>query len=86
MTDTALHRPTPGADAAVSATRARPLHTDIPEVAPQFDDFAAVVDTITVSRASIGCIVPAYNEEESIGQVLESLLGQTRLPTSSTSW
>ncbi|MCM3655941.1 glycosyltransferase family 2 protein [Agromyces mediolanus] len=80
MTDTALHRPTPGADAAVSATRARPLHTDIPEVAPQFDDFAAVVDTITVSRASIGCIVPAYNEEESIGQVLESLLGQTRLP------
>lgn len=32
------------------------------------------------SRSTIGCIIPAYNEEETIGPVLESLLNQTRLP------
>lgn len=31
-------------------------------------------------RPSIGCVIPAYNEADSITQVLESLLNQTRLP------
>lgn len=31
-------------------------------------------------RATIACVIPAYNEEESIAEVLTSLLSQTRLP------
>jgi biofilm PGA synthesis N-glycosyltransferase PgaC len=31
-------------------------------------------------RPTVGCIIPAYNEEESIAGVLDSLLMQTRLP------
>ncbi len=51
-----------------------------PELEAYADDFVAVVDTLSQTRATIGCIVPAYNEEESIAEVLESLLAQTRLP------
>ncbi|WP_308796914.1 glycosyltransferase family 2 protein [Agromyces silvae] len=51
-----------------------------PELEAYADDFVAVVETLPDNRATIGCIVPAYNEEESIAEVLESLLGQTRLP------
>ncbi|MFK0007697.1 glycosyltransferase [Paenarthrobacter sp. NPDC090520] len=32
------------------------------------------------SRAPIACVIPAYNEEETIAEVLTSLLNQTRLP------
>ncbi|MCU1517873.1 MAG: putative glycosyltransferase [Pseudarthrobacter sp.] len=32
------------------------------------------------SRATIACVIPAYNEEETIAEVLTSLLNQTRLP------
>lgn len=31
-------------------------------------------------RASIACVIPAYNEEETIAEVLQALLKQTRLP------
>jgi cellulose synthase/poly-beta-1,6-N-acetylglucosamine synthase-like glycosyltransferase len=31
-------------------------------------------------HATISCIIPAYNEQSTIGDVLTSLLGQTRLP------
>ena len=31
-------------------------------------------------HATISCIIPAYNEQSTIGDVLSSLLGQTRLP------
>lgn len=31
-------------------------------------------------RASIACVIPAYNEEDSIAEVLQSLLKQSRLP------
>ncbi len=43
-------------------------------------DFAASVEDIKAYRPTIGCIVPAYNEAESIAEVLQSLLDQTRLP------
>ena len=33
-----------------------------------------------VQRSSIGCVIPAYNEAETISSVLDSLLTQTRLP------
>ncbi len=32
------------------------------------------------SRATIACVIPAYNEEDTIGEVLQALLKQTRLP------
>lgn len=51
------------------------------EPAPGFaDDFQAVLENTTVHRSTIGCVIPAYNEESSIASVLESLLSQTRLP------
>lgn len=44
------------------------------------DDFRSSVDHQARFRPTIGCVIPAYNEAESIGMVLESLLSQTRLP------
>ncbi|MCR2824227.1 glycosyltransferase family 2 protein [Microbacterium sp. zg.Y909] len=59
----------------------RPTPREIEPVVPGFsDDFSAVLDTVTGHRSTIGCVIPAYNEEESIGAVLQSLLGQTRVP------
>ncbi len=43
-------------------------------------DFAAVLEDIGTQRATIGCVIPAYNEEESIEHVLQSLLDQSRVP------
>ncbi len=31
-------------------------------------------------RVTVGCVIPAYNEAESITSVIDSLLSQTRLP------
>lgn len=44
------------------------------------DDFSSVLENTTVHRSTIGCVIPAYNEEESIAGVLEGLLSQTRVP------
>ncbi len=44
------------------------------------EDFDSVFDTTSTQRSTIGCIIPAYNEEESIAQVIEGLLVQTRVP------
>jgi cellulose synthase/poly-beta-1,6-N-acetylglucosamine synthase-like glycosyltransferase len=37
-------------------------------------------DLEVIRHARIACVIPAYNEEETIAEVLESLLSQTRLP------
>jgi len=38
------------------------------------------VETTVRPRPTLGCIIPAYNEEATIAGVLDSLLAQTRLP------
>jgi cellulose synthase/poly-beta-1,6-N-acetylglucosamine synthase-like glycosyltransferase len=43
-------------------------------------DFAASLQDLNTQRATIGCVIPAYNEEESIAGVLQGLLEQSRVP------
>ncbi|MCI2957743.1 glycosyltransferase family 2 protein [Agromyces atrinae] len=50
------------------------------DLASEANEFISSVEALPTYRSTIGCIVPAYNEEESIGEVLESLVNQTRLP------
>ena len=40
----------------------------------------ADLESLPTYRPVIGCVIPAYNEAESIEAVLRSLLKQTRLP------
>ena len=53
--------------------------------APAFDrafpeDFDSVFEGASTQRSTIGCVIPAYNEEESIASVIEGLLSQSRVP------
>ncbi|WP_438353770.1 glycosyltransferase family 2 protein [Microbacterium sp. CJ88] len=53
-------------------------HESFPPAFPE--DFDSVFEGTSTQRSTIGCIIPAYNEEESIAQVIEGLLAQTRVP------
>lgn len=44
------------------------------------EDFLDHLDSIPTVQATVGCVIPAYNEAETIAGVLDSLLQQTRLP------
>ncbi|WP_328460937.1 glycosyltransferase family 2 protein [Actinoplanes sp. NBC_00393] len=60
----------------------------LPPAVPQLSDLEAVetasgefaVATATPRNARISCIIPCYNEQDSIEDVLKSILAQTRLP------
>lgn len=59
---------------------ARPIQDPFAD-APAFEeDFMAVLENTNLHRSTIGCVIPAYNEAESIADVIEGLLRQTRVP------
>ena len=51
-----------------------------PNLAAYAPDFLDAVDDLPTYRPTVGCVIPAYNECETISGVLDSLLQQTRLP------
>ncbi|HXH34643.1 MAG TPA: glycosyltransferase [Plantibacter sp.] len=51
-----------------------------PELEAYANEFIDSVNSLPEYRATIGCIIPSYNEEESLPSVLASLLEQTRMP------
>lgn len=54
--------------------------SDHEKISTYVDEFQAVLENSSMHRSTIGCVIPAYNEEESIADVLKSLLAQTRVP------
>lgn len=63
-------------------TRTDPAPPFTREASPTVVNYAdAYADgDIPLDRSTIGCIIPAYNEADTIAAVLDSLLRQTRLP------
>ena len=56
------------------------IRTPDPALSAYADQFLEQVTAIPEQRATVGCVIPAYNEAETISGVLDSLLMQTRLP------
>ncbi|WP_232677674.1 glycosyltransferase [Nocardioides sp. R-C-SC26] len=54
--------------------------TPDPGLSAYAEEFLESLDAMPEHRATVGCIIPAYNEAETIASVLDSLLMQTRLP------
>jgi hypothetical protein len=54
----------------------------LPPAVPQLAELeiAAATATATPRNATISCIIPCYNEQDTIADVLKSILAQTRLP------
>ncbi len=77
MTDLATSTAGPATQGDV---RAHASEVEVPAAQGFADDFETVLDETSVHRSTIGCIIPAYNEQDSIAQVIESLLSQTRVP------
>jgi hypothetical protein len=68
-------------DAEFAAVTAAPAPVAVKTgLASYLKQHLADVDALPTYRPVIGCIIPAYNEAESIESVLRSLLKQTRLP------
>ncbi|GAA4113883.1 hypothetical protein GCM10022215_11510 [Nocardioides fonticola] len=51
-----------------------------PALAAYAQSFLDAVGDLPTYRPTVGCVIPAYNEAETIAAVLDSLLHQTRLP------
>jgi cellulose synthase/poly-beta-1,6-N-acetylglucosamine synthase-like glycosyltransferase len=58
----------------------KPAAAEEPVQSAYANEFNEMVEGLPTFRPTIGCIVPAYNEADSIAGVLDSLLAQTRLP------
>lgn len=56
------------------------VRTPDPGLSAYAEQYLDEVSSIPEQVATIGCIIPAYNEAETIAGVLDSLLMQTRLP------
>jgi biofilm PGA synthesis N-glycosyltransferase PgaC len=56
------------------------VRTADPQLAAYEGTFLDEVESMPTYRPTVGCIIPAYNEAETIAGVLDSLLQQTRLP------
>lgn len=56
------------------------VKTPDPGLAAYAETYLDGLAAMPEKRATVGCIIPAYNEAETIGGVLDSLLLQTRLP------
>lgn len=56
------------------------VRTTDPGLAAYEGQFLGEVEDLPTYRPTVGCIIPAYNEAETIAGVLDSLLQQTRLP------
>jgi biofilm PGA synthesis N-glycosyltransferase PgaC len=73
-----------GADSGPQLTHAGTedpyVRTADPQLAAYEDTFHDEVDSMPTYRPTVGCIIPAYNEAETIAGVLDSLLQQSRLP------
>ncbi|MDP9824225.1 glycosyltransferase family 2 protein [Nocardioides massiliensis] len=66
-------------DADLSAY-VRALPPPDPQMMAYAPSFLSELEQIPVYRPTVGCVIPCYNEEATIGAVLDSLLNQTRLP------
>ncbi len=76
-----------GSRATASGTdRAAPSNpyilTQDPSLSAYAEEFLDAVAAIPEQRPTVGCVIPAYNEAETIAGVIDSLLMQTRLPDS----
>ena len=73
-----------GADSGPRLTHAETgdpyVRTADPHLAAYEETFRDEVDAMPTYRPTVGCVIPAYNEAETIAGVLDSLLQQTRLP------
>lgn len=58
----------------------RYLRISDPHLAAYADQFQDEIDAIPTYGPTVGCVIPAYNEGDTIAGVLDSLLQQTRLP------
>lgn len=75
-------QPVTRSDLALLRASSAPVVSPAP---PEFthafpEDFGSVFEGTSTQRSTIGCVIPAYNEEESIASVIEGLLSQSRVP------
>ncbi|GAA0986610.1 Poly-beta-1,6-N-acetyl-D-glucosamine synthase [Nocardioides aquaticus] len=72
--------PGPAPTPPVSADLAPYVNLPDPGLAAYAETYLDELAAIPEQRATVGCVIPAYNEGETIAGVLDSLLLQTRIP------
>ncbi|MBA8793772.1 cellulose synthase/poly-beta-1,6-N-acetylglucosamine synthase-like glycosyltransferase [Friedmanniella endophytica] len=79
VADAAAEQADEDEDAPVRARRSRE-RKPARDLSSYLKQHLADLESLPTYRPTIGCVIPAYNEAESIEAVLRSLLAQTRLP------